>query len=170
MRIAVLILVFALSVHGRPLLAPMYRVDADKRIPGRYLVTLKEDSSAKICLDDVIREAGELTKDDSGNFFVAKRFQLLDMFVAEMSESALNLVRSMDAVAYVEEVSIFHLAAVSSWGLDRIDQRDLPLDDTFTPRGDGAGVNVYVVDTGIRYTHSDFNGRAKFFHDALVMT
>ncbi|WP_353944807.1 S8 family peptidase [Streptomyces sp. HUAS MG91] len=48
-----------------------------------------------------------------------------------------------------------------SWGLDRVDQKDLPLDKSYTwPESAGAGVTVYVIDTGIRRTHKDFGGRA----------
>jgi len=50
-----------------------------------------------------------------------------------------------------------------SYGLDRIDERDLPLDKGFQPHNDfkdGEGVHVYVVDTGIRTSHEDFGGRA----------
>ncbi|MFI8088560.1 S8 family peptidase [Streptomyces sp. NPDC086080] len=49
-----------------------------------------------------------------------------------------------------------------SWGLDRIDQRSLPLDTRYTPpETAGAGVTVYVIDTGVRVTHRDFGGRAR---------
>ena len=46
------------------------------------------------------------------------------------------------------------------WGLDRIDQRSLPLDGRFDPPGDGAVVHAYVIDTGVRRTHQEFGGRA----------
>ena len=51
------------------------------------------------------------------------------------------------------------------WGLDRIDQRSLPLDSTFTPAGNGAGVTVYVIDTGIRTTHTEYASRVVAGYD-----
>ncbi|MFC7616234.1 trypsin-like serine protease [Actinokineospora soli] len=57
----------------------------------------------------------------------------------------------------------------ANWGLDRIDQRNLPLDRKYTyPGHGGQGVNVYIVDTGIRYSHQEFEGRAKFAVDFVV--
>ena len=47
----------------------------------------------------------------------------------------------------------------ATWGLDRIDQRDLPLNNTYTYNQTGAGVNAYIIDTGMRATHQEFSGR-----------
>jgi subtilisin family serine protease len=53
----------------------------------------------------------------------------------------------------------------ASWGLDRINQRYLPLDKTYTYNNDGEGVNAYVIDTGILTTHWEFQGRASVIYD-----
>ncbi|XP_071478619.1 aqualysin-1-like [Diadema antillarum] len=66
----------------------------------------------------------------------------------------------MPGVRYIETDTIATIFSVP-WGLDRIDQRDLPLNDNFEITGSGAGVTVYVLDTGISETHEDFTGRAR---------
>jgi len=48
----------------------------------------------------------------------------------------------------------------ATWGIDRIDQRALPLNGTFTYNATGAGVKIYIIDTGILFSHSEFGGRA----------
>ena len=48
----------------------------------------------------------------------------------------------------------------ATWGLDRIDQRNLPLSNSYTYDFTGAGVKAYILDTGMRLTHVDYGGRA----------
>ncbi|XP_070534742.1 uncharacterized protein [Ptychodera flava] len=79
-----------------------------------------------------------MAKDLSLGIHFHKRLSAMKAFVAEMSDKALTLVRHFDEIEFVEQDAIYSINAVGSWGLDRVDQVNLPLDDTYTPRGDGA--------------------------------
>jgi subtilisin family serine protease len=85
-------------------------------------------------------------------------------YAASMSEADAKRAAADPAVAYVEQNRVLEAfdtqANPPSWGLDRIDQRDLPLDSSYTYPNAGTGVTAYIIDTGIRTTHSDFGGRA----------
>lgn len=82
-----------------------------------------------------------------------------DMTSAEAEELSLN-----PNVAYIEKDQVVSINATTqsnaTWGLDRIDQTSLPLNQTYNYEGNGSGVNVYVIDTGVRNTHEQFGGRS----------
>ena len=66
-------------------------------------------------------------------------------------------------VKYIEEETVAVATETSiPYHLDRVDQRELPLDNNFHPIGDGEGVDIYILDTGIFYEHEEFGTRAKF--------
>jgi len=85
----------------------------------------------------------------------------MEGFTAKMSIKAAEKLSELDGVDFVEQNKVVKLDAVT-WGIDRVDQRDLPLDDTFITDGDadGSGVYAYILDTGVHITHQEFEGRA----------
>jgi subtilisin family serine protease len=90
----------------------------------------------------------------------------LNGFAGTLTQGQLNALQRNPNVAYVEHDAPVQLFATQttlySWGIDRVDQRTLPLSTTFSWNAEGAGVNVYVLDTGIRLSHLDFTGRAAY--------
>jgi subtilisin family serine protease len=84
-------------------------------------------------------------------------------FVATMSDDAAERLRKRAEVLLVEKDGPVHATATQlnapSWGLRRIDKRFLPMDPNYTYNRNGLGVHAYIIDTGIRPTHSDFTGR-----------
>jgi subtilisin family serine protease len=86
----------------------------------------------------------------------------LSGFSMKLSEAAARRLSLDPRVAYVEEdseISLSTTQAGATWGIDRIDQRNLPLSTTYTYNSTGTGVKAYVIDTGIRATHQDLAGR-----------
>jgi subtilisin family serine protease len=94
----------------------------------------------------------------------------LNGFSVEMSEKEAEALSQDYRVAYVEEDGMMYATATQTnppWGLDRIDQRNRPLSASYTYNWTGSGVRVYVIDTGIRTSHTQFGGRASNVFDAF---
>jgi subtilisin family serine protease len=92
---------------------------------------------------------------------VRRYTSLIVGYTALIDSVALSAMKKMTEVDYIEEDRIVY-GNRTQWHLDRIDQRSLPLDGVFNSRFTGAGVDIYIVDSGIRYTHRTFGGRARF--------
>ncbi len=91
-------------------------------------------------------------------------------FAAQLPAAGAAAIARNPNVALVEADQVMHAWDTQSnatWGLDRVDQRDRPLSGSYTYNATGAGVTVYIIDTGILTGHSDFGGRASIGHDAL---
>ena len=95
----------------------------------------------------------------------------LQGFAAELSDNAVAELRADPDVAYVERdqtVSINVTQTSATWGIDRADQRALPLSGTYTYTNTGSGITAYIIDTGIRFDHAEFAGRAVTGYDAVT--
>ena len=92
-------------------------------------------------------------------------------FAVTMTDSHARRLAADPAVDYVEQDQTVSIAATQtnppSWGLDRIDQRNLPLDASYSYPTTASNVHAYIVDTGIRFSHSDFGGRATSGRDTV---
>jgi len=92
----------------------------------------------------------------------------LNGFAARLNTAQLAALRNNPQVDYIspdQVVTASGTQAYPTWGLDRIDQRYRPLDYSYTYNRTGAGVTVYVLDSGIRFSHSEFGGRARAGYD-----
>lgn len=128
-----------------------------ERVAGSYIVVFKPDVA------DVPGLAQRLARESGGSL----RFTYtaaLKGFAAHLPDQALEGLRRNPHVALIEQDGVVEAddaqSSPPSWGLSRIDQRSLPMDTYYTyAAASGAGVNVYILDTGIRSTHRDFGGR-----------
>ena len=136
---------------------------AKNKVPDSYIVVLEDRvADPNAVADDLVG-----THRGRKNFVYGKA---LKGFSANLSERAAQAIASDPRVKYVEEdgvVSIDTTQSGATWGIDRIDQRDLPLSGTYTYNATGAGVKAYIIDTGINTSHNDFGGRAISGYDAV---
>lgn len=159
-------------------LAPLYLANPSRSIPGRYIVVFKK--SAPPAQNEAQfharaqQRANEMRTVAHRHGVKPERVysHALEGFAGPLSPAALNALRRDPQVAYIEEDAAIKQGPArgqagatattagvpSSWGLDRINQHALPLDNFFNTRI-SSGVHAYIVDSGIRATHVEFAGR-----------
>ena len=131
--------------------APADARDGDV-IPGRFIVSFRSAASARVA------------SRNTGDGLVAAFSNAMNGFVADLTPQQFDaLSNDPDVIAIEPDTVVFADTDQSNptWGLDRIDQRSLPLSSRYSYDTNGTGVTAYVIDSGIRTTHADFGGRVR---------
>ncbi|KFE72344.1 S8 family serine peptidase [Hyalangium minutum] len=142
---------------------------SSKPVPGEYIVVLKNElkevaqlGSESIAQEVALKHGGQVLHSYKA---------ALKGFTLRLSEAQVQKLLQDPRVAYVQENGYVQVGATqtgATWGIDRIDQTSLPLNQTYTYNNDASGVHAYIVDTGVRLTHSQFTGRMGNGFDAIT--
>ncbi len=163
MRNLFVVALLGFSLLAAPARAGELQLAQGASIPGQYIVVLEKGHSAVALADSLVTPLGGK---------VEKRWAkaVNGMLVTGITLKQAEQLARDPRVAYVAQDAIGSITVTQSnppWGLDRIDQANLPLSATYNYNFDGTDVHAYVLDTGIRDTHTQFGGRATRDFDAV---
>lgn len=142
--------------------APALGLQDGQPIAGSYIVVLKDAPG--------LARAAEVARGLGVSALKHEYNSALKGFAANMTAGDAARIARDPRVSFVEQDQVVSMSTMQSgatWGLDRIDQRNLPLSGTYSYTRTGDGVKAYIIDTGIMFSHSEFGGRAVSGFDAV---
>jgi subtilisin family serine protease len=160
-RALIVVLAMSLAVLGT---AGLAGAAGSPQRAGRYIVVLNDSAP------DASAVAAQHARTFGADVSFVYRYALKG-YAADIPAAGVSGVAADPRVAFVVRDGVMRAVTTqpnATWGLDRIDQPSLPLNTTYTYTNAGAGVKAYIIDTGIRYTHTDFGGRAVAGYDAFI--
>lgn len=139
-------------------------INADGTIPDQYIVTLKPVLNSLLKPLNLEQQVQAVLSSVGGGEVLSIYDTVLSGFSVRIPAAKAKLLAALPQVAAIEPNQRLTANAVqnnpSSWGLDRIDQTDLPLDNTYNnPDWQGQGAHIYIIDSGINPNHVEFTGR-----------
>lgn len=169
---------------SEPTVANIQGYTSASKIANQYIVVLKDDVVTTMALQNtrsnftpaqaraaVVQEMSVSLATQARGTVKRMYSSAIDGFVIQTraSKQVAQLLKD-PRVAFIEADQVVSIGATqnnATWGLDRIDQTNLPLNNTYNYDFDGTGVNAYVVDTGVRITHAEFGGRGRSGYTAI---
>jgi subtilisin family serine protease len=149
--------------------APIRDAGTAANVPNSFVVKLKSTGTLQATAVDA--SAQRLASQYGGRISYTYHSALSGFAVKGLSEKQARRLAANPAVEYVQRDGVYKISDTQanppSWGLDRIDQRNLPLDNSYTYPTTASNVHAYVIDTGIRFTHQTFGGRAVSGRDTV---
>jgi subtilisin family serine protease len=153
------------DIHEERLVSETGFLRVKEPLQGQYIVVLKENGSGA-AVSTLINDVSVQHK-----VSVSRTYEnALRGFVMQSTEAQARAMAADARVKYVIEDGLAHTLGSQTnapWSLDRVDQRHLPLDTTYGYANTGQGVHVYIIDTGIRASHQEFEGRASLDFTAI---
>ncbi|MFC6663412.1 S8 family peptidase [Deinococcus multiflagellatus] len=143
--------------------APVLGMGNPEAIPGQYIVVFKDGAASDLTAQDASGLIQSLNLDPQGVSVQHVYGAALSGFAAKLNPENLQKLQADPRVKYIEQDGVMHATATqtgATWGLDRIDQRNLPLNGTYVYNATASGVRAYIIDTGINTAHTNFGGRA----------
>lgn len=149
---------------GAPAPAPVLGTQRATAIEGQYIVVMEDRATARARTDARTQARSH------GGRVLHDYTAALKGFAAQLPDQAVAALRKNPHVAWIEadqRVSADATQTNATWGLDRIDQRALPLSGSYSYDRTGAGVTAYIIDTGVLGTHAEFSGRMAAGHTSI---